>query len=139
LFLSSLFFEHEVNGAQDEGKRHQVVPSDWFFQVEDGKHGECDDFLDGFELESGEAFLFPQAVRRDLEAVLEESDSPADEDDFPESDVGEFEVTIPGEGHETAPAEQSASSMLPQANQNQTQIKIRPSQGRTPKMNGSSF
>lgn len=67
--------------------------------AENTKHGESDDFLNDLELVGREG-LRSNAIRRNLQAVFEESDRPTDEDDLPESDVPELQMPVPGEGHE---------------------------------------
>lgn len=98
-----LFLKHKVHGSQNEGKRNEVIPPDGFFQVKNGKEGkdgERNNFLDGFELKAGKTLLFPDPVGRHLKTVFKKGNAPADKDDFPEGHVSEFQVTIPGEGHE---------------------------------------
>ena len=94
--------EHEEGSADEAAEGYGVVPVESFAEVvdgEDAEDAEGDDFLDDFELrgrEGGGA----DAVGGDLEAVFEEGDAPADEDDFPESDIFVLKVSVPGDGHE---------------------------------------
>ena len=100
--LASPLFENYGHRSDDQGEAGQVVPAQGLLQVEDGEGGEdCqgDDFLDGFKLGGGE-FVGAYAVGGDLETVFEEGDHPADQDDFEEWDFAEFQVAVPGEGHE---------------------------------------
>lgn len=55
--------------------------------------------LDDLELE-GIELAIAQSVCRNLKAIFEECNSPAGEDRSPDGNVPEFEVTVPGEGHE---------------------------------------
>lgn len=98
-----LFPEHEVYRAYQQGKRHQVIPAEWFFQkkyCEEREYGKGDNFLDGFELKAAPAFHIAKSVGRYHEAVFKEGDAPAEEDYFPEGGFGMFEVPVPGERHE---------------------------------------
>ena len=76
---------------------------------DDGEDGEGNHFLDHFELHQVEgAAVTPEAdaVGRDGKAVLEEGDAPREKDDEDQWPAGgdlhllEFEMTVPGEGHE---------------------------------------
>ncbi len=93
--------EHEEGSGDEAAEGYGVVPVEPFAEVvdgEDAEDAEGDDLLDDLELggrEGGGA----DAVGGDLEAVLEEGDGPADEDDLPECDVFVLEVSVPGEGH----------------------------------------
>jgi len=71
-------------------------------QIGDGKSGEDhqrDDLLDGLELRSRELER-ADTVGGHLEAIFEESDTPAGQNDLPQSFAAIFEVAIPGKGHE---------------------------------------
>lgn len=60
-----------------------MIPLKLFPKIEPCEHDEyaqCDDFLDDFQLEYGE-FAVPDAIRRDLEAVLKERNHPAEDND----------------------------------------------------------
>jgi len=79
-----------------------MVPAEFLAEIQEGeddKYGEGDDLLDDFELRGREG-AGTNAVGWDLQAVLEEGDAPADEDDFPECDVFVLEVSVPGHRHE---------------------------------------
>ena len=94
--------EHEEGSADEAAKGHCVVPVQSFAEVVDGEDSEDtegDDLLDDFEL-GGRKGGRADAVGRDLQAVLEEGDAPADKDDFPERDIFVLEVSVPGDGHE---------------------------------------
>ena len=77
---------------------------------ESHKDDKCDDFLDHFELHEreGAAVSFEaDAICRHLKAVLEERDSPREENDEDkrcsigdETGALQFEMTIPGQRHE---------------------------------------
>src|SRR5690606_32989291 len=66
---------------------------------EGGEHDEGDHLLDHLELRGGELPVAP-AVRRHLEAVLEEGDAVGDQHHLPERLVAKFEMPVPGDGHE---------------------------------------
>jgi hypothetical protein len=53
----------------------------------------------GFELRRRE-FIRSNAIRRNLEAILEEGDSPARRDDFPQRFAAIFQMSVPGKSHE---------------------------------------
>ena len=79
-----------------------MIPSRTFPEVEDCKYNENNQsyyLLDDLELE-GIELAIAQSVCRNLKAIFEECNSPAGEDRSPDGNVPEFEVTIPGEGHE---------------------------------------
>ena len=66
---------------------------------EDAEDDECDDFLNHLELDGAEV-TGTDAVSAHLEAIFEESDHPAHEDDLPQGFATEPEVSVPGERHE---------------------------------------
>ena len=72
---------------------------------EDSEDAEGDDLLDDFELRGREG-AGTNAVGWDLQAVLEEGDAPADEDDLPECDIFVLEVSVPSHRHEDVRAGQ---------------------------------
>ncbi len=80
-----------------------MVPFQGFLEHEYRKnteHHDGDDLLYDLELIARHTFEFAQAVGRYHEGILYKGDEPADDHGFPEGDVFEFEVTIPGDGHE---------------------------------------
>jgi hypothetical protein len=100
--------EHEEGSGDEAGEGGKVVPVQAAAEVEDAKDaedGEGDHFLHDFELVRGEG-ADADAVGRHLEAVFKEGDAPADEDDLPEGDLAELQVTVPGEGHEDVGADE---------------------------------
>src|SRR5579862_3350585 len=100
-FSSPLFENHEHRGDHQD-KPQDVIPLDRLVQIEDredGEHGEGDHFLNRFELHRGE-FVRPNAVCRDLKAIFEECDAPANEDHFEQRRLPELQVSVPGESHE---------------------------------------
>jgi hypothetical protein len=54
--------------------------------------------LHGLQL-CGAEFVGPDAVRRDLKAILEEGNSPAHQNHFPKNGSSVPEMAIPGKGH----------------------------------------
>ena len=79
-----------------------MVEGDFFAEVEHRKADEDeqgDHFLDGFEL-GGAIDVIADAVGGHGEAIFDERNSPGDEDDEPEGGLREFEMPVPGEGHE---------------------------------------
>ena len=100
--------EHEKGSGDEAAEGYGVVPAELVAEVEDGEDsedGERDDFLHDLEL-IGREGARADAVGGDLEAVLEEGDRPADDDDLPEGDVAIFEMSVPGEGHEDVGADE---------------------------------
>ena len=100
--------EHEEGSGDEAAEGYSVVPAEMVSEVVDGEDtedGEGDDLLDDLEL-VGRECAGTDAVGGDLQAVFEEGDGPADDDDLPQSDVAVFEVTIPGEGHEDVGADE---------------------------------
>ena len=67
--------------------------------VKTPKTDQRDDLLDHLELDGREARR-ADAVGGHLEAVFEEGDAPADEDDLPQGVLAVFQVAVPGKGHE---------------------------------------
>ncbi len=93
--------EHKEHGSQNKYKADDVIPFHFLAQVEYGKadeHHQGNYLLNGFELKSGKLPM-PDAVGRNLKAVLEKSDQPAYQNHFPERNILEFKVAVPGEGH----------------------------------------
>jgi hypothetical protein len=85
-----------------------MVPSDFFTEVNPREHDENakrDDFLDDFQLK-GREFAVADAVRWDLEAVLEERDHPAHDDNGQQGNLPEFQVTVPCNGHKNIGTDQ---------------------------------
>lgn len=94
--------ENKKDRQCDAAEARRVVPLYFFPEIEDRENREdrqSDDFLNGLELRCAE-FIGANAVRRDLEAILEKSDAPADQDNLPECGGAELQVAVPGEGHE---------------------------------------
>ena len=78
-----------------------MVPPETLFQVydrEDREYCECNDFLNRFELYCRKV-IAPEAVRRYLKAVFQESDQPADQHYLPKSRIFEPQMPVPGKGH----------------------------------------
>ena len=94
--------KNEKYADNNEAEARGVVPLDLFTEIkdrEDGEHRQGDDLLNGLQLRGGE-FVRTNAIRRYLEAVLEERDAPADHNHFPESGGAELQVAVPRKGHE---------------------------------------
>jgi hypothetical protein len=94
--------EDEKDSETDAGEAGGIIPAEFFAEIGDGKdgeNGERDDFLNRFEL-SGAELVRADAIGGNLKAVFEKGDAPAGEDNFPQSFAAEFEVAVPGEGHE---------------------------------------
>lgn len=94
--------KNEKCGQNDTTEACGIVPLNVFAEIEDRERRENrkrDDFLNRLQLRGGK-FIRADAVRRDLEAVFEERNPPAHENHFPKSGRPEFQMTVPGEGHE---------------------------------------
>jgi hypothetical protein len=79
-----------------------MVPAQVFTEVEEGEDGEdrqSDDLLNHLEL-SGAIPLSANTVSGHLKQVLEKGDAPTDQDHLPQCFLAEFQVSVPGKGHE---------------------------------------
>ena len=114
-----LFQESEEYGEDEAGEGDDVVPVDGLAledeEDDDAEDCEGDDFLDHLELDEVEwtAVLgVADAVGGDCEAVLEESDTPREQDDQDERPAGgdlhfaQLEMPVPGERHEYVRADE---------------------------------
>ena len=114
-----LLQENEEDGEDEAGEGGQVVPLEGLAledeKDDDREDRQGDDFLDDLQLHQVEraAVAFEaDAVGRDGEAVFEEGDAPGEEDHEDERPAGrdfhflQFQMTIPGEGHEDVGAHQ---------------------------------
>jgi len=94
--------EHkEGRGDQAEGSR-AVVPAQMVAEVERceyAKDHQRDDLLDDLELDGREAGG-ADSVGRDLQQVLKESYTPADQNDLPQRLLAELQVAVPSKRHE---------------------------------------
>ena len=94
--------EGEKDRSHQAHARRGVVPAQVQVEIEGGEDGEDhqgDDFLDHLELNWAEA-VRANPVGRHLQAILEEGNAPADENDLPQGLVAKSEVAVPGKGHE---------------------------------------
>ena len=99
-----------------------MVPFQFGLKSEGGEnyeYHERDDLLDHFQLHEREIAavpLEPDTVRGYLKAVLEKCDQPAEDDDAEERQfiksraLGEFQVTVPREGHKYIGKNQKSDS-----------------------------
>ncbi len=81
--VSLPLLEDENTGRYDHQESRDIIPFQILFQIENGKnteYGEGDDFLNRLQF-SSRKFSVTDSIRRDLEAILGESDHPANEDD----------------------------------------------------------
>lgn len=77
-----------TNTADHHGKASQIIPFQLFLQIdhrEDAKHDQGNDFLNGFQL-GGIELVMSDAIRRHLEAILNEGNTPADENHDPQGE-----------------------------------------------------
>jgi len=100
--------ENEGGGGDHAEEGGDVIPFNGVAQVkngEDAEDSERNNFLSDFELRRRIDVAAP-AIGGNLEDVFEKSDAPACEDDEPDGFAFEFEMTVPGEGHEDVRAGQ---------------------------------
>ena len=96
------FIKHKENSADDEAERNDIIPSKSLTKVsdrKDGEHEERNDLLNRFQLCSRE-LVGTDPVGRHLEAIFSERNSPTGDDRDPEWGTPEFQMSVPGEGHE---------------------------------------
>jgi hypothetical protein len=94
--------EDKKGAHGDASEAESVIPLERIAQIRDGENGEHrqgNDFLNGFQLCAGK-FVRPDAIGRNLEAILKESDAPARDNYLPERRVAVFQMAVPREGHE---------------------------------------
>jgi len=89
-----LFFENKIDGPDQKGKPHQVVPPEGFclkkHKGEGGKHHQGDYFLYHFQLDQGEGasiVFIAHTVGRDLKQVFKKGNAPADHNNGKEWEV----------------------------------------------------
>src|SRR3982750_1487623 len=100
---SSAPSEHESGCAGEAGEGPEIAPADRFLEHnrrEYCKHTERDHLLDDLELAAGEAMGVADTVGGHREGIFDERDSPTDEDRRDHRQMWEFEVAVPGEGHQ---------------------------------------
>jgi len=93
--------KHKESSGHQAKPGGSVVPAHVAAEVESGensKNRKRDNLLDHLELDRREAAV-SKAVGRDLEAIFEEGDAPAEEDDLPKRLLSKFQMTVPGDGH----------------------------------------
>ena len=100
--------------ARQKSEAHQVVPTECFSGNEPGKNhknNEGDDFLEYLESMSVE-HLVPDAVRRNLKAILKKGNALRDANHHPKRPVMEvFEMTVPSEGHQGVGSSQKQNGL----------------------------
>jgi hypothetical protein len=95
-------FKHEKYGPDYHQETHNIVPLEFFFQIENRKDTEDDQgdhFLNRFQL-GGWELITSDPVGRHLKAILTECNQPAEKDYLWQRRLFEFEVPILGKGHE---------------------------------------
>lgn len=107
-----LFLKNKIYSKHEEDETDQVVHFYRFIfedqQGKDHKYDEGDYLLDNFELHQRKRAAEPlvaDPVGGNLEAIFEESNTPADQDDDKQARAArfrpvEFQVAVPGHGHE---------------------------------------
>lgn len=76
--------EDENTGRHDHQESCDIIPLQILFQIENGEdteYGQRDDFLNRLQFSRRELSV-TDSIRRDLEAILDKSDHPADENNF---------------------------------------------------------
>src|SRR5690606_6600319 len=109
---AALLFEYKIYGQYEEHKTDQVIdPETLIFKHQHRKQGEdyqCNDFLNYLELpeiERSPVSLVTYLIGRYLKTVFEQGNSPTDQDDGPEPELGKsrhgikLEMAVPGQGH----------------------------------------
>src|SRR3954469_17995163 len=102
------FLKDEESASRNQRKADQVIPGYRLLEIEErehGKHRERDHLLHRLELRR-RIHRVAKPVRRHGEAVFDEGDCPADENDAPERHSLELEMAIPGKRHEHIGADQ---------------------------------
>ena len=108
------FLENEEYGKHQEHEPDRVVQAKRLILEQhdgkDGKNDESDRFLEDFELpqvQRSSVLDVADAIGRDLETILEQGDSPTDQNDGREAESGEpvrffleFQMAVPRECHE---------------------------------------
>ena len=92
-----LLLEDHRNRGHDHGEPGDVIPSHRLFEVEDREHRknrQGDNLLNRFQLRRAE-LVGADPIRRDLEAIFEEGDPPADHDHFEQWHLTKLQVSVP--------------------------------------------
>ena len=100
--ISRPFVKNQKRAGGDEGKAERVIPAQRLLQVqhrESGEHHQRDHLLHGLEL-CGRIDRAAPAVGRHRQPVFEKGDPPARHDDERQRAFLEFEMAVPGKGHE---------------------------------------
>src|SRR3954470_13390484 len=98
----SPFLKNEKRASANQRETDQMIPADRLLEIEQRKSGEDqqrDHLLHGLELRR-RIDRIAVAVGWHREAVFDERDCPAHEDDAPERHLLEAEMAVPREGHE---------------------------------------
>ena len=102
--------EHEIDGAEHAKASPDEIPVPFLLhdeKTEGDEDGEGDDLLHDFELRDAEPARASDAVRGNLQEILEERDAPADEcGDVPFLVVHVAEMSVPCESHEDVGADE---------------------------------
>ena len=94
--------KRETHRRQNANKRGQMVPPDFFAEIqrrETAEHRQRDDFLDDLQLRGGIDRVAP-AVGRHLEDVFKKRDAPAHQNDEQQRFAFEFQMAVPRKRHE---------------------------------------
>jgi hypothetical protein len=98
----SPFLKNDEHGTDHHGKTSQIVPFEFFLQIqhrEDATHDQGNHFLDSLQL-GGVELVMPDAIRRYLETIFHEGNSPARQNHKPQGRIFIFKMTVSGERHE---------------------------------------
>src|ERR1700758_1910242 len=93
--------EAKYHGSYNEKKRDNMIPSHMLAQVDPSKRYEDaqrDHFLNDLQLKRRELTI-ANAVRGDLEAILEESNQPAHDNHCYQRRLFVLQVAVPGDRH----------------------------------------
>src|ERR1700757_1394076 len=93
--------EAKYHGSYDEQKRDHMIPSQMLAKIDPRKrdeHAKRDHFLDDLQLKRSELTI-ANAVRGDLEAILEESNQPAHDNHCYQRRLFVLQVAVPSDRH----------------------------------------
>src|ERR1700746_705605 len=93
--------EAKYHGSYDEKKRDNMIPSHMLAKIDPRKgneHAKRDHFLNDLQLKRRKLTI-ANAVRGNLEAILEESNQPAHDNHSDQRRLSVLQVAVPGDRH----------------------------------------
>ena len=97
-----MILEHGPSRQRQEQESNQMLRPETFAHIdlsEEDEDGQRDNLLERLQLIRGESAI-SKAIRRHLQAVFEEGQTPADQYHQPEGPIHEAKVAVPRERHE---------------------------------------